>query len=275
MRGSKNFAILAGVLLGLNLSACTPAKQFQIKYSADEGNPSNIIAGNDVANNSSLSKSVVLLINSFTQEVCSASLIGNQYALTAAHCLDKENPNNLYIFFAAKPNGKTERRRVIAMQAFPYWALRQSEDINTGDIAVIKFEGIALPKGYKAVEFLPEDQKILKGAKTIVLGYGIKNAQTQVGAGVLRYTTLTVSNPNYSSTEILLDQSKGSSVCHGDSGGPAYFYMKDSHGQLKYYFWGVANHSSVDDVDNNCNKGVVYTNALLYQTWIQNMMAEL
>jgi secreted trypsin-like serine protease len=267
--------ILWGLSLTLALSACTPSKQFDITDADSDENTSNIVAGQEVQENSLLAKSVVFLVNSLTKEGCSASLIGGQYALTAAHCLDKEDPKNLYVFFAAKPNRKSERRQVIAMKMSPYWDLRQKEDFNASDIAVIKFEGPALPKGYQAAEFLSEDQKIPKGSIAIVLGYGIKDAHTLVGAGVLRLTALTVSNPDYSPTEILLDQSKGSSVCHGDSGGPAYLYAKDSHGKYKFFLWGVAHGGSLDDVDNKCNKGVIYTNALLYLTWIQNVMKTL
>jgi secreted trypsin-like serine protease len=259
----KNFTLFFGIFM----SACSPLKYSEyaeINSSEKENQPSNIISGVEVDNNSTLSKSVVLLVNILTQEICSAALIGSQYALTATHCLDKEDPNNLFIFFAAKPDFQTERRQVVAMRTPP-----------SGNIALLKFEGETLPKGFEEASFLPVSEKIQKGARVIVLGYGIKEAQSKAGAGILRYTTLTVSDPNYSSTEILLDQSKGSSVCHGDSGGPAYFLRKDSYGQPKLYLWGIADHASLNDVNDQCNKGVIYINALVFLPWIENVLRTL
>lgn len=264
MRNLKNFPLLAGVLLGFSMGACTPSKVSPLSFSEEKEPTANIISGIEVEEHSAFSKSVVFLVNTLTQEICTATLIGNQFALTAAHCLDQEDPNNLSVFFATKPSSQSEQRRVIAMERAP-----------SGDIALIKFASATLPKDYKAAKFLPEYKKIQKGSPAIVLGYGINNARTRLGAGILRYTTLTVADPDYSPTEILLDQSKGFAVCHGDSGGPAFFLGQHPFGPSQLYLWGIANHVSPDDVNNHCNKGIIYTNALVYKGWIEKTMKEL
>lgn len=272
MRGFNKFAVLSGLVLGLSLTACTPSKNASFNVTEndqEDAQANNIIGGKPVANKSNLSRNVVLMVNALTHEVCSAALIGGNFAVTAAHCIDTENPENMYVFFAAKPNKDTERRQVLRAKVSPYWELRQNEDKNTSDIAVIKFDGDGLPEGYEPVKFLEDDRVLKKGTTAIILGYGISDAALQTGAGALRFTTLQVSDPNFSPTELLLDQSKGTGACHGDSGGPAFVYLKDKNGNLQYYMWGVANHSSKDDLDNLCNKSVIYTNATLFLTWIE------
>lgn len=271
MRGFNKFTALTSLTLGLSLAACTPTKEssFNATETKATTQQTGIIGGQNVADGSNLSRNVVLLINSLTREVCSAALIGGNFAVTAAHCIDVDNPENMYVFFAAKPNKSTERRQVLKAKVSPYWELRQNEDKNTSDIAVIKFDGNGLPKGYEPVKFLEDDSVLQKGTTAIILGYGIDNATTQTGAGMLRFTTLQISDPKFSPTELLLDQSKGTGACHGDSGGPAFVYLKNKQGVGNYYLWGITNHSSKDDVDNLCNKSVIYTNATLFITWME------
>lgn len=273
MRGFSKFAAWTGLAISLSLAACTPSKNASFNVTANDADDaqtkSSIIGGGNVANNSNLSRSVVLIVNALTKEVCSAALIGGNFAITAAHCIDTDNEENMYVFFAAKPNKDTERRQVLKAKVSPYWELRQNEDKNTSDIAVIKFDGNGLPSGYEPVQFLEDSDLLTKGTTSVVLGYGIDNAETQTGAGVLRFTTLQISNPDFSPTEVLMDQSKGKASCHGDSGGPAFVYLKNKKGQGQYYMWGVANRSSKDDVDNLCNKSVIYTNATLFLTWME------
>lgn len=272
MRGFSKFTALTGLVLGLSLAACTPNKNasFNLPDSdAEESAATNIIGGQNVANNSNLSRGVVLVVNALTHEVCSAALIGGNFAVTAAHCIDTDNEENMYVFFAAKPNKNTERRQVLKAKVSPYWELRQKEDKNTSDIAVIKFDGDGLPEGYEPVKFLEDTRVLTKGTTSVILGYGISDATTQTGAGQLRFTTLQITDPSFSPTELLMDQSNGKGSCHGDSGGPAFVYLKDKKGQGQYYMWGVANRSSKDDVDNLCNKSVIYTNATLFLTWME------
>jgi secreted trypsin-like serine protease len=269
VRGFNKIAVLFCLTLTLPLAACSPAKQTSLYSPETDTHEKNIIGGSNVAEGSDLSRSVVLLANALTHEICSAALIGGNFATTAAHCIDVDNVENMYVFFAVKPGAKTERRQVKKAKVSPYWEFSQNEEKNTSDIAVIKFDGNGLPSGYEPVQFLEDDAVLTKGTTAIILGYGVTDATTQTGAGVLRFTTLQISDPKFSPTELLLDQSKGTGACHGDSGGPAFVNLKDKKGQNHYYMWGVANHSSNDDIDNLCNKSVIYTNATVFITWME------
>jgi len=267
----SKFTALTSLALCLSLAACTAPKEVPVDASeinAETPELNNIIGGGSVAEGSALSRSVVLLVNSQTREVCTAALIGGNFALTAAHCVDREDVQNMFVFFAAKPNKNTERRQVVNAKVSPYWDHRKKEEKNTSDIAVIKFAGNGLPNGYQPVKFLEDNSVLVKGMASVILGYGVNEAAKQTGAGALRFTILKISDPNFSPTEKLLNQSKGNAACYGDSGGPAFVYRKDKSGKTQFYMWGIANHPSKDDVDNLCNKSVVYTDATVFATWI-------
>jgi secreted trypsin-like serine protease len=234
-----------------------------------------IINGKNVDAKTPAVRSTVLLFNALTKDACTATLLGNNYALTAAHCIDKDNTENLYVLFGTEREELFDQRVVIASKASQYWKIRQREDKDTGDIAVIKFEGTGLPEGYGPAEFLQDTSLLRNGANTFVLGFGVTDAITTAGAGTLRSANLPILNSTYSGSELLLDQSKGSRICHGDSGGPAYIKAYDKKTKTeKYYLWGIANRGIGDD-DNTCENAVAYTNVTLYLVWIQNVLKTL
>ena len=275
MRGFKKQTLLTSTLLALCLlSGCT--KNFaDTPFNSDDKKVSGIINGKFVTDDSVLSKTTVLLANPVVGEICTATLLGGNYALTAAHCLDQEKPENMYVFFGTQPNGNSERRQVVAMKASPYWELRRREAKNTGDIAIIKFDGGPLPKGYVAAELLENSNLLKNGLNATVLGYGITEANIDEGEGILRMAILPILDKDFSSTEITLDQSKGSSVCHGDSGGPAYVYIPPTKKTTGHYaLWGISNRG-LNDNDNDCQGSVAYTNVLIYLVWIQNVLRTL
>lgn len=231
-----------------------------------------IINGHEVQNDDRLAKNTVLLVNRTekNQYVCTATLLGGPFALTAAHCLDSENTQNMYVFFDTHPSEKSERRQVIAQKASPYWGTDKFRK-NAGDIAVIKFEGDALPKGYHGVEFLENPSVIRTSPTTLVYGFGLSGLTLEDKDGfTLRKAVLPMTHIAYSATEVLLDQTQGSQVTVGDSGGPAYVWHRG-----KYYFWGLANREVVLETDSSTLPAVVFTNALLYRTWVQNLLRSL
>jgi len=275
MLGFKKSVILGQALVLLSLlSACSKGFEKEA-IQADPETTSFIINGKNVDAKTPAVRSTVLFFNAMTKEVCTATLLATNYALTAAHCLDSKNSDDLYVLFGTEREELFDQRQVIASKASPYWANRQREDKDTGDIAVIKFDGGELPEGYGPAEFLQETYLLRNGANILVLGYGVNDPVTTAGAGTLRSTNLPILNSTYSGSEMLLDQSKGSRICHGDSGGPAYIKAYDKKTKTeKYYLWGIANRGIGDD-DNTCENAVAYTNATLYWVWIQNVLKTL
>jgi len=87
---------------------------------------------------------------------------------------------------------------------------------------------------------------------------------------LLRYTKVKPLNfgrgsNDESASVLFFDQSSGSSVCAGDSGGPAM--MRDSKGILRQI--GVASYVfNPQDPDAACSYGVAYTSVTKYKDWI-------
>ena len=67
--------------------------------------------------------------------------------------------------------------------------------------------------------------------------------------------------------EITLDQTHGKGACHGDSGGPAYFFDKKLK---KNILVGLTSRGTGD-----CNKIAVYTSVLGYRKWISENAKQL
>ena len=103
------------------------------------------------------------------------------------------------------------------------------------------------------------------GEKIELAGYGISDASDNIGAGILRKTSVIVLNPKFSSTEIELDQSHGGGACHGDSGGPAYLMIKKHP-----YLFGITSRG-----EGQCDREVIYTKIAAYQKWFTQAVRRL
>lgn len=248
------------------LAACSP----------QAGNPTageiqqqgeGIVGGVVVPAGNVITKSIVAVYDASEGALCTGSLLENNIVLTAAHCV-AEDPSNMYVMFDLSLSSSSEKRQVDKAQVTPYWAANQGNAKNTGDLALLHFTG-DVPSGYEPATFLSNAKLLKKGATVILAGYGISDGVTQEGAGVLRAANVKISDAKFSSTEIKLDQTKGQGACHGDSGGPAYIY---SQGQ--YLLWGVTSRG-VNDPNNDCTRYSAYTNALVYQSWIQQTAKKL
>ncbi|UXR64197.1 trypsin-like serine protease [Bdellovibrio bacteriovorus] len=246
------------------LSACSPQAN---NSSVITTNADGIIGGTEVQATDKIQNSIVAVYDAFEGEICTGSLLPNNIVLTAAHCIGYFT-EDMYVFFGTEITALSERRQVDKVEVSPYWENRQGEDFDTGDIAMIHFTG-TVPAGYKPVTFLPNKRSLKTGMEITVAGYGISDGVTGDGVGRLRSTKVTISNLNYSTSEFLIDQTKGTGACHGDSGGPAYVEIK---GEL--YLMGVTSRGVKDD-NNDCSQFSAFTSTLYYKTWINRMATKL
>lgn len=267
MKAIQTMKVLStGLLAAAMLSACAPggAQVHQTEGQADIA--SGIIGGRDVDANNPMSKSFVALYDTAKGALCTGTLIGNNLVLTAAHCIS-ENPTTMAVIFMTNlVSGQINKelvRRVDGAIANPSYASNQNNDKNTGDIALVHFQG-QLPAGYQAVPLLPAARASLlrKGQLILLAGYGISNGVTKVGSGILRQTSIRIFDERFSQTEVKLDQTQGTGACHGDSGGPAILFIGS-----QAYVWGVTSRGS-EDPNDDCSRYVIYTNAASYQQWI-------
>ena len=195
--------------------------------------------------------------------LCTASLIGKDVAVTAAHCISPGGPATVLLFGRDVHSPGTVKRPVTGTVVNARWRTHAGKGMDEGDIALVKFPG-GLPAGYSTVKPATSDVGIRKGSTATLAGYGISNARTHAGAGVLRKTQVPVSNPRTGKTEMILDQSHGHGACHGDSGGPA-FIREGGHMALA----GVTNRSYPSRAPDDCGHQVVYTKVSAYRNWIK------
>lgn len=262
---------------------------------------SSIMNGSVVKEGEATGTSIVGIFNSKLNAICTGSLIAPNIVMTAAHCApDKAADIKIifsndidYVLNAREPDVQAE----FVLQATDFkvstkWDPKnETIEIDTGDIALIKFRG-TIPKGFKPATMLTDDSKLKKGDMITVAGFGVDTVTTSEidpkkvkdideaiaygeivcdenqqgkkinclkiessGDGILRVTEAPIAS--IQETEFRLDEKKAG-TCNGDSGGPAYL-KKD--GQL--FLLGVTSRGS-----ELCNDTGVYTNAVYYKTWI-------
>ena len=171
---------------------------------------------------------------------CSATLIGGETVLTAAHCvLDPENevdPDTCRFRFTAPHTGSIG---VDEIAIHPRWK-GAYDNFKTHDLAVLHLEGLALGAHTEVLGGVGP----FEGDEIEVVGYGNAAYDDPSTGGVLRsaVTSVTeVADEYYGYTT-----DKGGSICNGDSGGPTFQRVHDTSERRL-----VGVHSSVRD---ECSK---------------------
>jgi hypothetical protein len=232
-----------------------------------------IVGGTDMTSQDPLQRSTAAMYSPSSNgpggALCTASLIGNNMAVTAAHCVQPGGYAPVLIFGPDVRSPDSVHRPVTGEVVNPAWAKKAGHGMDQGDIAVVKFGG-GLPPGYKPAALDSSPDQIQKGEAAVLAGYGISNAKTQEGAGVLRKTTVAVSNARHGKSEMILDQTRGHGACHGDSGGPAYLQRGKA-----MVLAGVTNRSYPNSAADDCAHKIVYTKVAAYRPWIESSEAQL
>ncbi|MBC7692034.1 MAG: trypsin-like serine protease [Methylotenera sp.] len=239
---------------------------FSASLSHSPASHADIVGGDEVKRQDSVRHSTVALYEPSADgrsgALCTASLISSDTAVTAAHCLTPGGPKPVMIFGNDIHSPNSEKRQVIREAVNPKWRTHQGKGMDQGDIALVKFPG-GLPEGYQPIERANPDLPIKKGGKVVLAGYGISDALSKSGAGVLRKATVKLDDPRPGKSEMVLGQTHGHGACHGDSGGPA-FIRQGGRAVLA----GVTNRSYPDSAPDDCAHQVVYTKVAAYQPWI-------
>ncbi len=235
----------------------------------------NIVGGTRVKVGDADQKMAVLMIGAKSEslEFCTANAIGRRVLLTAAHCIDAEVVKYsiaLYPSITCESGFKAQRNLVAVQAVARHDGYNESLEIQDrqDDIALI-FLKDDLPSDYPIFKLANPDD--LHDSDMYLYGYG-RIGGNQGGTGMLRRATLLNSGIKIlaDSKKVEIDQSKGTGICQGDSGGAGFIKVGDEMQILGVNSY-VFKRSSGDDL---CGGKGVQTMAYAYKDWIDAKIKE-
>ncbi|UXR65191.1 trypsin-like serine protease [Bdellovibrio bacteriovorus] len=234
----KALPLLASFSLSLVLgaTACSP-RSFSQNGSTTEELSFDIIGGTPIHERTSqAARSVVLLDikNRFGQSLgfCTATLIGPQTILSAAHCFDESRVKGFDHFDVRFTNNydisNSLSRKGLKFQRHGTYNSTQKYD---HDIAVATFEG-GIPEGYGPVTVDADTKANYAGQTVYVYGYGRSqdytgrpNENSWASIGQLHKGVMQIeSTYNRFADRYWLNSAVPSFICQGDSGGPQFYH---------------------------------------------------
>jgi secreted trypsin-like serine protease len=242
-------------LFSLIVVACGPSS---VRWNELQGPTTSIINGTPVRKSERIYKMtarVLILRQDIWYPVCTASIIADDLILTAAHCLNWSNSDEVRVAFDAQPlsfsmqnNPKSRvdvlaKFQTVAVEEFVIHPLYEKSEYNH-DMALLKLKG-TIPKGFFSVPLLPQaDLEMLSPKRkyqVTLAGFGMIDEDPQTESKILRKTKVSA---RFNELLFVTDQTEGTGGCHGDSGGPAYFEIK---GRL--FLVGVTHGPKVENPD--------------------------
>lgn len=229
----------------------------------------NIVGGTRVNVGDADQKVAVLMIGAKSESLvfCTANAIGRRVLLTAAHCIDTTVAKYsiaLYPSITCESGFKAQRNLVAVQTVVRNGGYDESLEIQDrqDDIALI-FLKDDLPADYPIFKLANPDD--LRDSDMYLYGYG-RIGGDQGGTGMLRRATLLNSGIKIlaASKKVEIDQSKGTGICQGDSGGAGFIKVGDDLQILGVNSY-VFKRSSEDDL---CGGKGVQTMAYAYKVWI-------
>lgn len=157
------------------------------------------------------------------QGTCSSTFLNPTQLITAAHCVDGAEPDEVYVFM---DEAGTDIRRSAAVAIHPEYDpyrlafsdTMPGKQIMPGDIAVVTI-GVPYVGPIAAVLSRP----VTEGEELVLAGYGIQ-APGGIVDGSMHTGTTTVDAVSINQGTIfwLFDEPNESNICNGDSGGPSF-----------------------------------------------------
>ena len=229
--------------------------------------------------NEVFAKHIIGIHNDQRGYTCTGTLIDSNTILTAGHCFMGPASDHTVFFTKSDYFHSTKYAKIVNYKIHPGFNI--SVWTNRNDVAIARFEG-PLPAGYASINLPTADAIHNINGGFFATGYGATTARRGVaddGAGILRYTTMKLSEQNLTETQnqFDVDQSDGHGVCFGDSGGPAFIKYGDQR-----YIIGIA--SAVYSKDEAakqqpdydvCRYHSLYTAVFPYEDWIHTTAAGL
>jgi hypothetical protein len=238
------------------------------------------IVGGQPLKPTDLDAKTVVMLNIEDSEglhICTASPISPNVLLTAAHCIEGDVENafvTLYTSLACESGfdsrvNTAEVAEFVVHEDFDLALSETSPSEMKGDVALV-FLKKNLPFGYPIYKIANPVQVTFEN-QIYFYGYGAVGYEKK-GSGILRKTQLPRSSFTILEDEkkVSVDQSKGTGICTGDSGGPGLVQI-DGELQILGINSYVARNLAKEDLCQGKSSLVL---AESYRAWIENKLAQ-
>lgn len=209
---------------------------------------------------------VVMILGSYGT-VCTATAIGRDLLLTAAHCVQ---PGADYKLMGNKPGDTPLLKDIARIERDPQFELKRLfAHLATADVALLKLAE-PLPERIPAARLAGDAASVAIGDTLTVAGYGVTKRGDDRLDGILREATLAVTG-HPSSLEIrLFDPATkglrpGLGACTGDSGAPVF---RDGNGGPVII--GLVSWSTGPNLTGGCGGLTGITPLMRYRAWIRD-----
>ena len=216
---------------------------------------------------SDIGRSVVLILGSYgaLSTACTATAIGRDLLLTAAHCVQ---PGADYKLVASEPGDAPVLKDVARIEREPQFDLKRLfGHLATADVALIKLAE-PLPARIPPARIGSEAEAVTVGDTLVVVGYGDTVRGDGRTGGTVRAAPLVVTGqPGTLQIRLVDPATKGASAglgaCTGDSGAPA---LREAGGSLTVI--GVVSWSTGPNLIAGCGGLTGITPLVRYRAWI-------
>lgn len=216
---------------------------------------------------SGIGRSVVLILGSYgtSSTACTATAIGHDVLLTAAHCVQ---PGAAYKLVASETGDAPVLKDVARIEREPQFDLKRFfGHLATADVPLIKLAE-PLPARIPPVRIGSEAETVIVGDTLVVVGYGDTVRGDGRTGGTVRAAPLVVTGqPGTLQIRLVDPATKGASAglgaCTGDSGAPAF---REAGGSLTVI--GVVSWSTGPNLSAGCGGLTGITPLVRYRAWI-------
>jgi hypothetical protein len=232
-----------------------------------KNNDASAMVGGAQPATAGIGRSVVLILGSYgsSSTACTATAIGRDLLLTAAHCVQ---PGADYKLVASEPGDAPVLKDVARIEREPLFDLKRLfGHLATADVALIKLAE-PLPARIPPARIGSETETVAVGDTLVVVGYGVTVRGDGRTGGTVRAAPLAVTGQPGNLQIRLFDpatkgMAAGLGACTGDSGAPAF---RDAGGSLTIV--GVVSWSTGPNLSAGCGGLTGITPLVRYHAWI-------